>query len=393
MVSRENCPGGCSYQEMAQTAMGLPFAKRVLCDWISQNDEQNPKDCIMPVDFDSGKIQGSELNWRHLLAEYRKSNLRKASSQVLNTFIPYFALWILMVIIIRQGYSYWFVLALSFPASLLLVRIFIFFHDCCHNTFFASPRANKILGYISGILAFTPFYDWRRSHGLHHATAQDLDRRGKGDIQTLTVEEYLAAPRMKRFAYRIYRNPFIMLGPGALFYFLVLQRFPKKGGRKRERYSVVITDLVILAVIGVSAMTIGLRAYLLIQISIMAFASSMGVWLFYVQHQFEGVYWARHQDWDVVRVALQGASYYKLPKVLQWLTGNIGLHHAHHFRPVVPNYNLQWFHETVPFLQTVEPLTIRRSLKSLRLNLWDEKGQKLVSFREIKRYGQQNGAF
>ena len=340
----------------------------------------------MSVDYGSGKIQGTELNWRHLLAEYKKPNLRKATIQVLNTFIPYLTFWVLMVVIVQQGYSYWFVLALGMPASLLLVRIFIFFHDCCHNTFFASPRANKILGYISGILAFTPFYDWRRSHGLHHATAQDLDRRGAGDIRTLTVEEYLAAPKLKRLAYRLYRNPFILFGPGPLVYFLILQRFPSRVARKKERYSVVIADLVILGIIGVASITIGLRTYLLIQIAIMGFAASMGVWLFYVQHQFEGVYWARHQDWDVVRVALQGASYYKLPKVLQWFTGNIGLHHAHHFRPVIPNYHLQWFHDTVPFLQTVEPLTIRRSLKSLRLSLWDEKGQKLVGFRSINRY-------
>ena len=335
---------------------------------------------------DSGKIQGSELNWRYLLAEYKKPNLRKAVGQLLNTFIPYLVLWVLMVFIVQQGYSYWIVLALSVPASLLLVRIFIFFHDSCHNTFFASPRANRILGYISGILTFTPFYDWRRSHGLHHATAQDLDRRGIGSIWTLTVEEYLAAPKRKRLAYRLYRNPFIMFGPGPLIYFLIRQRFPSKGARKKERYSVVVADLVILAVIGVAGLTIGLRTYLLIQLLIMEIAATIGVWIFYVQHQFEGVYWARHQNWDVVRVALQGASYYKLPKALQWFMGNINLHHAHHFRPVIPNYNLQWFHDTVPFLQTVEPLTIRRSLKSLRLSLWDEQGQKLVSFQSIKRH-------
>jgi omega-6 fatty acid desaturase (delta-12 desaturase) len=344
---------------------------------------------MMSVDSGSGRIQGSELNWRHLLEEYKKPNLRKATGQLLNTFIPYLALWILMVFIVQQGYSYWIVLALSVPASLLLVRIFIFFHDCCHNTFFASPRANKILGYISGILAFTPFYDWRRSHGLHHATAQDLDRRGIGGIWTLTVEEYLAASKMKRLAYRLFRNPFVMFGPGPLLHFLILQRFPKKGARKKERYSVVFADLAILAIIGVASLTIGLRTYLLIQLLIIEIAATIGVWIFYVQHQFEGVYWARHQNWDVVRVALKGASYYKLPKVLQWFVGNINLHHAHHFRPVIPNYNLQWFHDTVPFLQTVEPLTIRRSLKSLRLSLWDEKGQNLVSFRSIKRHLRQ----
>ncbi len=223
-------------------------------------------------------------------------------------------------------------------------------------------------------------------HGLHHATAQDLDRRGIGDIKTLTMEEYLAASKLGRFTYRLYRNPFIMFGPGSLAYFLIRQRFPNKGARKRERYSVVLADLVILAVIGVASLTIGFRTYALIQLPLIAIAATIGVWFFYIQHQFEGVYWSRHQNWDVVRVALKGASYYKLPMLLQWFVGNINLHHAHHFRPVIPNYSLQWFHDTVPFLQTVEPLTISRSLKSLRLSLWDEKGQKLVSFHSIQRY-------
>ncbi len=340
----------------------------------------------------SGKIQGSELHWRYRLDEYKKPNLRKATWQILNTFIPYLALWLLMVLLLQRGYSYWIVLALTVPASLFLVRIFIFFHDCCHNTFLPSARANKILGYISGILAFTPFYDWRRSHGLHHASAQDLDRRGIGDIKTLTVEEYLAAPKRMRLAYRLYRNPFVMFGPGPLAYFLIRQRFPNKRARKKERDSVILANFVILAVIGVASLTIGLRTFFLIQLPIMEIAATIGVWFFYIQHQFEGVYWARHQNWDVVRVALKGASYYKVPRLLQWFAGNINLHHAHHFRPVIPNYNLQWFHDTVPFLQTVEPLTIRRSLKSLRLSLWDEKGQKLVSFRSIRKYPRQTAS-
>ena len=353
---------------------------------------------MIPMSYDtsedsgSGRIRGSELNWGYRLEDYKKPNVRKATGQLVNTFIPYLALWVLMIFLIEEGYSYWIVLALSIPASLLLVRIFIFFHDCCHNTFFSSPRANKILGYISGLLAFTPFYDWRRSHGLHHATAQDLDRRGIGDIRTMTVEEYLAAPKRKRLAYRLYRNPFIMFGPGPLFQFLIRQRFPNKGARKKERFSVVVADLVILAVIGAASLTIGLRTYILIQLPIMEIAATIGIWIFYIQHQFEGVYWARHQNWDIVRVSLKGASYYKLPMLLQWFVGNINLHHAHHFRPVVPNYHLQWFRDTVPFLQKVEPLTIRRSLKSLRLSLWDEKEQKLVGFRSLKRSPQQNGS-
>ena len=339
----------------------------------------------MAVDSGSGKTQGSELNWRYLIEEYKKPNLRRATGQILNTFIPYLALWTLMIFMVQLGYSYWFVLMLSIPASLLLVRIFIFFHDCCHNSFFASRRANRILGYVSGILTFTPYDDWRRSHGMHHATAQDLDRRGIGDIRTLTVEEYLTAPKLKRLAYRLSRNPFVLFGPGPLVHFLIRQRFPNKAARKRDRYSVVLTDLAILAIIGGASLTIGLRTYLFIQLLIMEIAATIGLWLFYVQHQFEGVYWARHKNWDPLIVPFKGASHYRLPRVLRWFTGNIGLHHAHHLRPLVPNYNLQRFHDSVPALQAVEPLTIRRSLKSLYLSLWDEQGQKMVSFLWIKR--------
>ena len=338
----------------------------------------------MSVDSGSGKIQGSELNWRHLLEEYKKPNLRKAAGQVLNTFIPYFALWILMVFMVHLGYSYWILLALTIPASLLLLRIFIFFHDCCHNSFFASRRANRILGYMAGILTFTPYDDWRRSHGRHHNTTQDLDRRGVGDIWTLTVDEYLAAPKRNRLAYRFYRNPFALFGLIPSIYFFIRQRFPNKVAGKRERYSVVFTDMAILAIIAAASMTIGLGTYLLIQLPIMAIAGAIGVWLFYVQHQFEGVYWARHESWDPIRVALEGSSYYRLPKVLQWFTGNIGLHHIHHLHPLIPNYHLQGFYDAEPAVQAVEPVTIRRSLKSLRLNLWDEAGQKMVSFRSVK---------
>ncbi len=290
-----------------------------------------------------------------------------------------------MVFLVRRGYSYWLVLAFSFLASLFLVRIFIFFHDCAHNSFFASSRANRIVGYICGILTFTPYDDWRRSHGIHHGTAQDLDRRGTGDVPTLTVAEYLAAPKRARIAYRLYRNPFILFGPVPLIYFMIRLRFPNKAARKRERNSVILTDLAILAIIGIAGSTIGLGTYFLIQLLTMEFAATIGVWLFFVQHQFEGVYWARHENWDPLGVSLRGASFYKLPGILQWFTSNIGFHHAHHLRPLIPNYNLPQFYNAVPALQAVNPLTIRRSLKSLRLNLWDEENQKLVSFREIRK--------
>ena len=346
----------------------------------------------MSADPGSGKIQASELNSRHPLGEYKKPNLRKALVQVINTFLPYCALWILMVFMVHLGFSYWILLALIIPASLLLLRIFIFFHDCCHNSFFASRRANRILGFIAGILTFTPYDDWRRSHGRHHNTTQDLDRRGVGDIWTLTVEEYLAAPKRNRLAYRFYRNPFALFGLIPFIYFFIRQRFPNRVAGKREIYSVVFTDMAILVIIAGVSMTIGLGTYLLIQLPIMAIAGAIGVWLFYVQHQFEGVYWARQENWDPRRAALEGSSYYRLPKVLQWFTGNIGLHHIHHLHPLIPNYHLQGFYDAEPAVQAVDPVTIRRSLKSLRLNLWHEAGQKMVSFRSVKGYLRQSGS-
>jgi acyl-lipid omega-6 desaturase (Delta-12 desaturase) len=344
----------------------------------------------MLVDSDDTQAQGSRPTWFQATSKYAQPSFRKAIWQLLDTFVPYLALWILMVFMVQQGYSYWILLVLIITAGALLVRIFIFFHDCCHNSFFASQRANRILGYFLGILIFTPYDDWRRSHGRHHATVQDLDRRGVGDIWTLTAEEYLAAPKLKRFAYRLYRNPFVLFGLSPSTHFLILQRFPNKGAGKRERYSVVLTDLAILAIIGVSSLTIGWATYFFIQFPIMAIAGTIGVWMFYVQHQFEGVYWARHESWNPTRAALEGSSYYKLPKVLQWFTGNIGLHHIHHVRPRIPNYHLQQCYEDIPTLQAVEPLTMRRSLKSLCLNLWDEAGQKLVSFRSMKTHPQRS---
>jgi len=329
------------------------------------------------------KVRAARPAWYQALSRYTQPNLGKATWQLLNTFVPYLALWVLMVRTVQLGYPYWITLALAVVAAGFLVRIFIFFHDCGHGSFFASRRANTILGYISGILTFTPYEDWRRAHAVHHATAGNLDRRGVGDVWTLTVDEYRAAPRLRRLAYRFFRNPFVMFGLGPAFVFLIAQRFSRRGGRKRERYSVILTDLAILAIISLASLTIGLRTYLLIQLPVMLIAGAAGVWLFYVQHQFEGVYWARRNAWDPIRAALEGSSYYQLPKVLQWFTGNIGLHHIHHIQPRIANYNLQPCYDEMPIFQAVEPLTILKSLKSLTLNLWDEKAGQLVSFRSL----------
>jgi omega-6 fatty acid desaturase (delta-12 desaturase) len=223
----------------------------------------------MSIDSGPARTKAVRPAWYQAVAKYAKPNLRQAIWQLLNTFIPYAALWVLMVRTVQLGYPYWMTLALAVVAAGLLARIFIFFHDCGHGSFFASRRANTILGYVSGILTFTPYEDWRRAHAVHHATAGNLDRRGVGDVWTLTVDEYLAAPRLKRLAYRFFRNPFVMLGLGPGFVFLIAQRFSHRGGKKRERYSVILTDLAVLAIIAVASLTIGLQTYLLIQLPIM----------------------------------------------------------------------------------------------------------------------------
>jgi omega-6 fatty acid desaturase (delta-12 desaturase) len=322
---------------------------------------------------------------RKALSQYAKPDLRRAIVQLIDTFLPYIALWVVLVYLLDQHYPIAEIIFFMFIASLFLVRIFIFFHDCAHASFFASQRANTILGYAAGILTFTPFTYWRHNHLVHHGTYADLDRRGVGDIWTLSVEEYQAASRMKQLAYRLYRNPFVFLGIGPGYYFLIAQRFLHQWEGKNERYSVVVTNLAILGIISAAGLIIGLRTYLLIQLPILLISGAIGVWLFYVQHQFEGVYWSRHENWDPVKAALKGSSYYKLPKILQWFTGNIGLHHIHHVLPRIPNYALQRSYDESPAMQTVRPLTIRRSLKSLFLNLWDEEQQKLVSFRSLKK--------
>jgi len=338
----------------------------------------------MPAISDFENIQSIREDLIQSVSKYAQADYQKAFWQISNTFLPYIGLWALMIFSVLHGFPYWITLLLSVAASGFLVRIFILFHDCCHLAFFPSRRANRILGYISGIMTFTPFEDWQRTHVIHHSASGNLDRRGVGDIWTLTVEEYLSASRFKRFTYRFFRNPLLLFGIIPTVLFLIIQRFPSSGARKRERHSVIFTNLAVVANITLMSFTLGFQNYLLIQLPVIMMAASAGMWLFYVQHQYEDVYWTRHESWDLTRSGLEGSSYYKLPKVLQWIVGNIGLHHIHHVKANIPNYNLQRCYNEVSALQTVAPLTIRKSLKSLWLNLWDEQKQKLVSFRSIR---------
>ena len=320
---------------------------------------------------------------RASLSEYATPDLRQAIWQMINTLIPYFVLWAILVYMVNNGYPFVWIASLIVADSLLFVRIFIFFHDCVHGSFFASQRANTIFGFITGIMTFTPFTSWKHNHLVHHGTYADLDHRGVGDIWTLTVEEYRSASRMMRLAYRLFRSPLVFLGIGPGYSFLIVQRFLYNWDGKKERLSGAITNLAILLIMLAATFTIGLRTYLVIQIPIVVIAGTIGVWLFYVQHQFDGVYWSRHENWNPFKAALKGSSYYRLPKALQWLTGNIGLHHAHHVLPRIPNFKLQRCHDASPILQAVHPLTLSESLKSFSLNLWDERRKKLVSFRSL----------
>ena len=324
----------------------------------------------------------SGFSWKAIVARYQKPSVGRGVWQVINTLVPYACLWVLMYFTVHI--SWWLTVPLAILAGAFLVRVFIIFHDCGHGSFFKSQRANHILGSITGFLTFTPYFHWRWEHSVHHATSGDLDRRGTGDVWTLTVQEYLESSRWKRFAYRLARNPIILFVIAPLFLFLVRERFVTTGAGKKERRSVYLTNLAIALMVVAMSCAYGVGTYLILQVIAFGVAASAGVWLFYVQHQFEGVYWERSDNWDYTTAALKGSSFYKLPKILQWFSGNIGFHHIHHLSPRIPNYHLEKCHEAEPLFQTVKPVTLWSSLKSFTFRLWDEKERRLVGFRHVR---------
>jgi omega-6 fatty acid desaturase (delta-12 desaturase) len=316
--------------------------------------------------------------WKQIVARYQKPSFGRAVWQIANTLVPYATLWYLMYL--SLAVSWWLTLPLAVLAGAFLVRVFIIFHDCGHGSFFKSAAANHILGAITGALTFTPYYHWRWEHAIHHSSAGDLDRRGTGDVWTLTVQEYLESSRWKRFAYRLARNPAVLFVLAPLFLFLIRERIPLNKAPARERYSVYWTNLAIGTIAAGLIWIFGLKAYLIVQLTVVMTAGAAGVWLFYVQHQFEGVYWERRGEWDYATAALKGSSFYKLPKVLQWFSGNIGFHHIHHLSPRIPNYHLEKCHQAEALFQTVKPVTLFSSFKSFTFRLWDEQRRKLVGF-------------
>ena len=323
------------------------------------------------------------VTWRNLVDPYMTPDNKRSIWQIVNTIIPLVATYCLMYL--SLSYSFWLTLALALPAGGFMLRTFIIMHDCGHGSFFESARANHWAGTICGILVNTPYFQWTHEHAIHHATSGNLDRRGVGDVVTLTVKEYLSRPRWGRFTYRLYRHPLVIFGLGPHYLFLLSSRFVGKHSGPRERRGVYLTNVALLTLWGFLIWALGLPAFVLVWAPVQIIAGVSGVWLFYVQHQYEDTYWQRHKDWDYGTAAVMGSSYYKLPRILQWFSGNIGFHHIHHLSAKIPNYKLEACHRENPLFQQAPTLTFWKSLRCMNLKLWDEDQQRLIGFGELKR--------
>jgi acyl-lipid omega-6 desaturase (Delta-12 desaturase) len=318
--------------------------------------------------------------WRDALAPFAKPHLGRSVLDLATSVVPYLILLVLMYRAVDS--SFLLVLALTVPAAGFLLRTFIVFHDCAHGSFLPSRRANVWLGTALGLLVYESFLSWRHSHAVHHATAGDLDRRGVGDVHTLTVAEYRSLSWRGRLSYRLFRNPLVMFGLGPLYALVLQPRLVPRSARPRIRRSVIATNVALAVVVAVLCLLVGWREFLLVQTPSILLAGAAGVWLFYVQHQFEDTYWQSAEDWSYAEAALRGSSHLKLPRVLQFFSGNIGLHHVHHLSAKVPNYNLQRAHDENPIFHDVPTLSLWDGLRAVRLKLWDEGRGRLITFAE-----------
>jgi omega-6 fatty acid desaturase (delta-12 desaturase) len=319
--------------------------------------------------------------WIEIVSKYNNPDPVKSWWQVINSLGPYIILWIVMIEMLKI--TYWLTLLLSVFAAGFMVRIFIIFHDCGHGSFFKSKRLNKVIGIITGLIVFTPYHKWHHEHHIHHQTVGNLDKRGIGDVKTLTVNEYLKLSKRQQFYYRFYRNPIFLFGVAPILSFTIVQRFTEKNMSSREKLYVHLSNLALIAAIGLIILATGWKTFLLIQMTVLYIAGAHGLWLFYIQHQFRHVLWTNSDNWDYKTIALKGSSLFKLPVILNWFTGNIGYHHIHHLSPLIPNYNLKKCHNENPLFREITPITFFSAFESLMLRLWDEKKQMLVRFNEI----------
>ncbi|MEX1256663.1 MAG: fatty acid desaturase [Gemmatimonadota bacterium] len=319
-----------------------------------------------------------------MLAPFQGPELKRSVTQLSVSAAGFFGFWYAMLRSLEV--SYWLTLLLAIPASGFLLRLFMIQHDCGHGSFFRSRRAASIVGHWIGVLTLLPYDYWRRTHAFHHAHSGDLDLRGFGDVVTLTVEEYLARPPSGRLAYRIYRSPLVLFGVGALWHFVIKQRYPREVPKDWTRAwrSIWLTNLSIAAVVAFAVALVGWQSFLLIQVPIIVMTCSAGVWLFYVQHQFENTYWERKPEWDFYDAALKGSSHLVLSAPLRWITASIGLHHLHHLSPRIPNYRLQECLDATPELEAATKVTVMTSWKLTRLHLWDAEASRLIGFRELR---------
>lgn len=333
----------------------------------------------MNASYTSYTSRPANTEWRGIIGRYQRSDLTRATTQVVTTLVPLAA--VLYVMFRSLALPYWTTLLLALPAAGFLVRTFIIMHDCAHGSFFSSKRGNEALGWVTGVLTLTPFGLWRHDHALHHASSGDLGRRGHGDVPTLTVREYLALSRGARLRYRLLRNPFVLFGFGPL-HFVVMNRLSPRDGSatKSQRISVWSTNAAIVVLVALASWWIGWRAVLLVYGPVIYLAAAAGIWLFYVQHQFENTYWQDRASWDYATAAIRGSSYLALPPVLRWFTGSIGFHHVHHLGPRIPNYALKRCHDENAVFHDVTVITLGASVRTLRLALWDESQGRLVGF-------------
>ena len=322
-------------------------------------------------------------SWARILARYREPSCARSMFELVMTALPLVLLWTLMWAALDIGY--WLCLLLAVPAAGFLVRLFMIQHDCGHGSFFHHRLTNDWVGRVIGVLTLTPYDFWRRTHALHHASSGNLDRRGIGDVGTLTVTEFLALPRWRQLLYRLYRHPIVMFGIGPAYLFILRHRLPK--GLMRSGWqpwlSTMATNVAIVVLVVTMIWLVGVGPFLLVQLPITLLAASIGVWLFYVQHQFEDTFWAHDEAWNFHEAALHGSSHYDLPSVLRWFTANIGVHHVHHLCSRIPYYRLPQVLRDHPQLAAVGRLTLFQSLRCVRMVLWDERGRRLVAFREM----------